>query len=59
MSSETSHVDAEVGAAAPASKQPYRTPQLTCLGSLAEITRTTTSGPNFDGGGSPPNIYTS
>ncbi len=59
MSSDALHVDAEGHAAAPASKQPYRPPQLTCLGTLAEVTGTSTSGPNTDGGGSFPNVYAS
>ena len=60
MSSDTSHVDADMCAAAPASKQPYRAPQLTCLGTLAEVTRTSANpSAGTDGGGSFPNVYSS
>ncbi len=42
------------------SKKPYASPQLTCVGSLADVTRTSANpGPSFDGGGSFPNVSTS
>ena len=42
-----------------ASKRPYHAPRLTLLGSLTDVTRTSASGTNTDGGGSLPEIYTS
>jgi hypothetical protein len=42
-----------------ARERTYHAPQLSCLGSLAELTQTSASGPDTDGGGSFPNIYTS
>ena len=59
MPSDALPVDAEARAVPRASKRPYHAPRLTCLGSLAEVTRTAPVGPNADGGGSFPNVYAS
>ena len=42
-----------------ASRRPYHAPRLTLLGSLTDVTRTSADGSNTDGGGTPPEIYTS
>lgn len=59
MPSDALPDDAQARALPPASKQPYHAPRLTSLGSLAEVTRTNTSGASVDGGGSFPNVYAS
>ncbi len=59
MPSDPPAADPRAHAVARARKQPYHAPPLTCLGSLGEATRTTANGNNTDGGGNPPEVYTS
>jgi hypothetical protein len=42
----------------PNPKRPYRTPHLSDLGHVGQVTKTLAAGPNFDGGGGA-NIYAS
>jgi hypothetical protein len=59
MPSDPLPVDPQDRAAERASKQPYHAPQLSCLGPLAEVTRTSVNGASVDGGSSFPNVYAS
>ncbi len=60
MPSDEQRVDRDDTVENAALRRAYHAPELSCLGSLTELTRTSSSfSASTDGGGSFPNIYTS